>query len=133
MLCWVVAIIVAVPVLGFGFSAAMGFIINPEVSGKALLKKKLKARGINPEIYGEPFLLEITQRAVRVAKMMKEFNKEHFNNAFVSHLDGVVEILWAYETGNLTRFDMDDAIVKQLIEKRPVIQKFQNSGVGFGN
>jgi hypothetical protein len=120
---WLLGVILAVPILWFLFSVVAGFTIDPRTSGKALLKKKLAARGLPPSQYSDKFLTAVTDRAVSVAHMMKDMNLEHFNNALVDHLDGCVEQIAQYERGDCGPFDSKDSIVQMLSVERHIPQK----------
>jgi hypothetical protein len=123
---WIATAVIVIPIGWFLITALIGFTMNPETAGKALLKKRLLARGLAPSRYSESVLIQITQEAVRVAEVRKSIGNAHFNNALVEHIEGRIELIGAYENGQLGQFDVDDPIAKALMQHRPVRQKFHS-------
>lgn len=117
MMWIIIAIIIAVPIVLFVTSAVLGYTMQPQTTGKALLRKKIKQRGLDPKTIPDLVLDDITESAIRVAEMRKSMGDAHFNTALIQHIDGSIELLGMYLRDDLNEFDL----------KSPLIQKMQQS------
>jgi hypothetical protein len=116
---WIVILAIALPIVLFLLASVLGFVMKPETTGKALLKKKIKQRGIDPKQIPELVLQDITEGAIRVAEMRKSLGDAHFNTALVEHIDGSVELLKMYLRDDLNEFDLKSSLIQKMQQTMP--------------
>ncbi len=100
---WLLAFLIA-PIAWIGFKVLLSFAIPNSVSGKALLKQLLAARGIAVERLPDQFFLECVSFSERVARFQGSGSKVREKAALVENLETVAEMaqLWVRDKNSTT-------------------------------
>lgn len=114
MLWWIIGALVALPVLWFAFTAIVGRTVSPEVSGAALLRKTLKARGIDPSSLSGACVDEIVAHSISMARLMDKVRGRGFLAEYGKSLDLSCTLIHSYLHGQPA---MKDEPVYEILQK----------------
>lgn len=100
---WLAAVVIA-PIVWMGFKILISFAIPSSVSGKALLKQQLLARGIAVERLPDQFFIDCVSFSEKVAKLQGFGSKVRQKSALVENLETVAEMadLWVRDKSSNT-------------------------------
>jgi hypothetical protein len=96
---WIVFAVVALPMGWVLLKAIVGATVPKNLSGRQLLKKRLKSLGVDPARLGDECLSEIVEQAHDMADLMRRATGEGFTTEFVGNLENHAYMISAYFKG----------------------------------
>jgi hypothetical protein len=89
---WVIAIVIAFPIILFLFYTFLSLVVPPQKSGRQLLKKRIHAHGGDASLVPESVLNELVEKHIRTAKTMASFSGDPRHKNWRANLVKALEV-----------------------------------------
>lgn len=121
---WIITIILGGIIAAFLVLAAVGNIVSSQFSGRAYLRKHLSRHGITADRVPDACLDELVALADKAASFTAQAGRDKYNNAFVSMLDTMVDVVkqWIANPNDpmFKSFSGDENDYRTILEKHGV-------------
>jgi hypothetical protein len=122
---WIIAIIVALPILWFLLKLLVSLMVPPEKSGRELLKQSIRAYGVDVSRIPDSALNELVERNIRTSKTIASFsgdpNRNNWRANLVRALEAEGSMIAAIMDGergnNIKEFDAWKTLVRHGVIK----------------
>ncbi len=82
-------------------TVVLGMLLPPAFTGKLLLRKLLKQKGVDPQLIPTRCLVELTQGAIKVSNFVVMSGRSKFQSALCDSLEGVACYVQGYLFTNM--------------------------------
>src|SRR5687768_6400652 len=93
LIWWIVVLAAGVLVVGFAIAVLVGAKAPPEITGKAMLKKRLKHYGVEPHHLPDECLAEIANVWALKARIMRGDATRNWSEELIRDVDGAALLI----------------------------------------